>query len=128
MAVKSNTSKNLKQIKKSIVKLELRITSCISNTFMCLTSDGNVIYNVSCGKLGIKGSKKNTPYAIEKLCENIIGFLKDTTVKTLDVFIRGNIAVNFLSKFDGHGFVVSSVENLTNPAHNGVRLRREKKK
>ena len=125
---KPTISKNLKQLKKSLNKLELRITSCISNTFMSLTSDGNVIYNVSCGKLGIKGSKKNTPYSIEKLCENIIHFLKDTTVKTLEVYIRGNIAVNFLSKFDGHGFEITSIENLSNPAHNGTRLRREKKK
>lgn len=125
---KSTTSKNLKQLKKNIVKLELRITSCISNTFMCLTSDGNVIYNVSCGKLGIKGSKKNTPFAIEKLCDNVINFLKDTTVKSLEIFIRGNIAVNFLAKFDGHGFDITSIENLSNPAHNGTRLRREKKK
>ncbi len=122
--------KNLKNIRKTVSKYVLHITTTISNTFMTLCDEiGNVIFVVSCGKLGIKGSKKNTPFAVERLLDEVIKFLNETVAQELKIKIKGPfIAGNFISKLDGHKFKVTEIENSVNPAFNGVRLKREKRK
>lgn len=70
MATQQTTNKSTKAAKKKVVKVEAFGKAFISATFnniiISLTNDsGQVISWASAGKMGFKGSKKNTPYAAQ---------------------------------------------------------------
>ena len=71
MAKVANTGgKNAKTAKKKVVKVEPQgkafIFASFNNVIISLTNNaGQVISWASAGKMGFKGSKKNTPYAAQ---------------------------------------------------------------
>src|SRR3990170_8841850 len=80
--------------KKRIVKVEsygdAHITASFNNIIISLTNkQGQVISWSSAGKMGFKGSKKNTPYAAQMASSDAAKVALDAGVKRVDVFVKG---------------------------------------
>ena len=80
--------------KKRIVKVDATAMhiSCatFNNIIISLTNkNGQVISWSSAGKMGFKGSKKNTPYAAQMAAADAAKTAFDAGVKRVDVYVKG---------------------------------------
>src|SRR5687768_3359167 len=80
--------------KKRIVKVETygdaHITASFNNIIISLTNkQGQVISWSSAGKMGFKGSKKNTPYAAQMAASDAAKVAFDAGLKRVDVYVKG---------------------------------------
>ena len=80
MATKTTTNKKTtkKRISKNISAGQVHIKTSFNNTIVSFTDcDGNVISWCSSGKLGLKGSKKSTPFAAQSCVEDAAKVAKE---------------------------------------------------
>src|SRR5947207_10979061 len=80
--------------KKRIVKVDsygdAHIVASFNNIIISLTNkNGQVISWSSAGKMGFKGSKKNTPYAAQMAAADAAKTALDAGLKRVDVFVKG---------------------------------------
>ena len=114
--------------KKRIVKVEphgdAHINASFNNIIIALTNkSGQVISWSSAGKMGFRGSKKNTPYAAQMAAADCAKVAMDAGLKKVDVFVKGpgsgrEGAIRSLSQ---SGIEVVSIKDVTPLPHNGCR-------
>jgi small subunit ribosomal protein S11 len=114
--------------KKRVVKVDAHgdahISATFNNIIISLTNkQGQVISWSSAGKMGFKGSKKNTPYAAQVASSEAAKVAFDAGVKRVDVFVKGpgsgrESAIRALSQ---SGIEVSMIKDVTPLPHNGCR-------
>jgi len=80
--------------KKRVVVVETtgqaHIKASFNNIIISITNNnGEVISWASAGKMGFKGSKKNTPYAAQRAAENCSQVAHDLGMRKVDVFVKG---------------------------------------
>ena len=78
--------------KKVIVEAtgEAHINASFNNIIISLTNlNGDVISWSSAGKMGFRGSKKNTPYAAQTAAEDAAKVALDLGLKKVKVFVKG---------------------------------------
>src|SRR5947208_5844173 len=80
--------------KKRVVKVDsygdAHVTASFNNIIISLTNkNGQVISWSSAGKMGFKGSKKNTPYAAQMAASDAAKVALDAGMKRVDVYVRG---------------------------------------
>jgi small subunit ribosomal protein S11 len=117
-----------KILKKSKVVIdtigEVHITSTFNNIIITLTNKkGDVITWSSAGKMGFKGSKKNTPYAAQVTAENVAKTGVSLGIKKIDVSVKGpgmgrDSAIRTLTNC---GLQISVIKDITPIPHNGCR-------
>ena len=84
---KSSTKKR-KVIVESIG--EAHIVASFNNIIISLTNKkGDVISWSSAGKMGFRGSKKNTPYAAQLAAEDAAAVAKDAGLRKVKVYVKG---------------------------------------
>ena len=88
MAQKSRSTR------KRVVKVEptgqAHIHSSFNNIIITLTNmNGDVISWASAGKMGFKGSKKNTPYAAQVATEECATVAYDAGLRRVKVYVKG---------------------------------------
>src|SRR5437870_13574217 len=114
--------------RKKIVKVEATGKAFISATFnniiisLC-NEGGQVISWSSAGKMGFKGSKKNTPYAAQMAASDAAKVALDAGVKRVDVFVKGpgagcESAIRALAQ---SGIEITMIKDVTPLPHNGCR-------
>ncbi len=100
------------------------IKATFNNVIITLTdSYGNTISWASSGKMGFKGSKKNTPFAAQVAAENVARTAYDQGLRKVDVFVKGpgsgrEAAVRSLQTA---GLEITSIKDITPIPHNGCR-------
>ena len=114
--------------KKRIVKIEsygdAHITASFNNIIISLTNKhGQVISWSSAGKMGFKGSKKNTPYAAQMAASDAAKVAFDAGLKRVDVYVKGpgsgrESAIRALSN---SGIEITQIKDVTPLPHNGCR-------
>src|SRR5215207_5058562 len=114
--------------KKRVVKVDTygdaHIVASFNNLIVSLTNkQGQVISWSSAGKMGFKGSKKNTPYAAQMASQDASKVALDAGVKRVDVFVKGpgagrESAIRGLAQ---SGIEVTSIKDVTPLPHNGCR-------
>jgi small subunit ribosomal protein S11 len=114
--------------KKRVVKIDshgdAHISATFNNIIISLTNkQGQVISWSSAGKMGFKGSKKNTPYAAQVASAEAAKKAFDAGVKRVDVFVKGpgsgrESAIRALSQ---SGIEVAMIKDVTPLPHNGCR-------
>lgn len=114
--------------KKRVVKVEpygdAHVTASFNNIIVSLTNkQGQVIAWSSAGKMGFKGSKKNTPYAAQMAGSDAAKVAIDAGLKRVDVFVKGpgsgrEGAIRSLSQ---SGLEVAMIKDITPLPHNGCR-------
>src|SRR5215210_8297405 len=80
--------------KKRIVKVDAygdaHISATFNNIIISLTNkNGQVISWGSAGKMGFRGSKKNTPYAAQLAAQDAAKVALDAGLKRIDVYVKG---------------------------------------
>src|SRR5476649_962999 len=86
--------KAVKVQKKKIVKVdaigEAHINATFNNIIISLTNDsGQVISWASAGKMGFRGSKKNTPYAAQLAAADCAKIAHDLGLRKVKVYVQG---------------------------------------
>jgi small subunit ribosomal protein S11 len=114
--------------KKRIVKVDphgdAHINAAFNNIIISLTNkSGQVISWSSAGKMGFRGSKKNTPYAAQQAAQDCGKVAIEAGLKKIDVYVKGpgsgrEGAIRSLSQV---GLEVTSIKDVTPMPHNGCR-------
>lgn len=114
--------------KKRIVKIDthgdVHINATFNNIIISITNkSGQVISWSSAGKMGFRGSKKNTPYAAQTAAQDCAKVASDAGMKRADVYVKGpgsgrEGAIRALSN---SGIEVTSIKDVTPLPHNGCR-------
>jgi len=117
-----------KKAKKKNVKVEpqgqAHIQASFNNIIITLTNkQGDVISWSSAGRVGFRGSKKNTPYAAQVASTQAAKEAYDCGLRTVEVFVKGpgsgrEAAIRALDNF---GIKVSQIQDVTPIPHNGCR-------
>ena len=115
-----------KRKKKSRVEAngKVHIKASFNNTIVTITDlYGNVISWASAGKMGFKGSRKNTPFAAQLAAESAGKEAMDLGLAKIDVEVKGpgsgrEAAVRSLQAI---GFEIVSIKDVTPLPHNGCR-------
>ena len=119
-----------KTAKKKVVKVDAIgkafINATFNNIIISLTNDsGQVISWSSAGKMGFKGSKKNTPYAAQTAAGDCAKVAFDMGLRKVKVFVRGPGAGRESAMRTLHqaGIEVLEIVDMTPIPHNGCRPR-----
>jgi len=110
--------------KKFVAHGQAHILATYNNTIVTLTDQsGNVLGWSSSGSVGFRGPKKATPYAAGLVVKNVVEKVRETGLKSVDVFIRGigsgrEAAVRALNT---NGILVQTIKDITPTPHNGCR-------
>ncbi|HOZ14420.1 MAG TPA: 30S ribosomal protein S11 [Tenuifilaceae bacterium] len=114
--------------KKKIVKVDpvgqAHIHSSFNNIIVSLTnSTGQVISWSSAGKMGFKGSKKNTPYAGQTAAADCAKVAYDMGLRKVKVFVKGPGAgrESAIRQINTSGIEVTEIVDVTPLPHNGCR-------
>src|SRR6187399_2810827 len=114
--------------KKRIVKIEsygdAHITASFNNIIISLTNKhGQVISWSSAGKMGFKGSKKNTPYAAQMAASDAAKVAIDAGLKRVDVFVKGpgSGRESSIRSISQSGIEIVMIKDVTPLPHNGCR-------
>jgi len=119
-----------KQSRKSKKKIQVDTTgrayikATFNNVMVTLTDVyGNTISWSSAGKMGFKGSRKNTPYAAQMAAENAAKEAYDLGLRKVDVYVKGpgsgrEAAIRALQTA---GLDIISIRDVTPIPHNGCR-------
>jgi len=121
--IKRAAIKRRKDIK-HIEKGQVHIHASFNNTIVTFTDmQGNVLSWSSSGKLGLKGSRKATPYAAQMVTEDASKNVKDMGLRRVEVYVRGpgqgrEAAIRALQVVD---FEVTKIQDVSPIPHNGCR-------
>ena len=116
------TSKKRKVIVESVG--EAHITASFNNIIISITNKkGEVISWSSAGKMGFRGSKKNTPYAAQTAAEDAAKVANEAGVRRIKVLVKGpgNGRESAIRTLHNNGLEVTEIVDVTPMPHNGCR-------
>lgn len=115
-------------LKKKVVKVEsvgqAHVHSSFNNIIISLTnSTGQVISWASAGKMGFKGSKKNTPYAAQMASEECTKVAYELGLRKVKVYVKGpgSGRESAIRAISNNGVEVTEIIDVTPMPHNGCR-------
>ena len=119
-------SKSVKKKRKVNVESvgQAHIQATFNNIIISLTNNsGQVISWSSAGKMGFRGSKKNTPYAAQLAAEDCAQTAFDAGLRRVKVFVKGPGAgrESAIRTIHNTGIIVSEIIDVTPLPHNGCR-------
>ncbi|MEM9417133.1 MAG: 30S ribosomal protein S11 [Bacteroidota bacterium] len=114
--------------KKRVVKVgktgQAHIKATFNNIIISIANDeGQVVAWSSAGKMGFRGSKKNTPYAAQKAAEDCAKVAHELGLRKVNVYVKGagvgrESAVRTIQEA---GIEVAAIKDVTPLPHNGCR-------
>ena len=114
--------------KKKSVKVnpvgQAHIQATFNNIIISLCNDnGQVISWSSAGKMGFRGSKKNTPYAAQMAAEDCSKVALEKGLKRVKVYVKGpgQGRESAIRSIHNSGIIVSEIIDVTPLPHNGCR-------
>lgn len=121
-------AKNTRSTKKRVVKVDpvgkAFIQASFNNIIVSLTNDsGQVISWSSAGKMGFRGSKKNTPYAAQMAAQDASKVAFDAGLRKVKVFVKGpgSGRESAIRTIHSAGIEVVEIMDVTPLPHNGCR-------
>lgn len=118
-----STAKSKKKVKVDPVG-QVHIRASFNNIIVSVTNvNGDVISWSSAGKMGFKGSKKNTPYAAQMAASDAAKVALDAGMRRVDVFVKGPGAgrEGAIRALSNSGIEVAMIKDVTPLPHNGCR-------
>lgn len=126
MAKQQNSAKAA--AKKRVVKVDAygdaHINATFNNVIIALTNKtGQVISWSSAGKMGFRGSKKNTPYAAQMAAADAAKVALEAGLRRVDVYVKGPGAgrEGAIRSLAQSGIEVNMIKDVTPLPHNGCR-------
>ncbi|GLB53351.1 30S ribosomal protein S11 [Neptunitalea chrysea] len=125
MAKSNKTAKSSKKRKVIVESVgEAHISATFNNIIISLTNKkGDVISWSSAGKMGFRGSKKNTPYAAQVAAEDAAKVANEAGLRKVKVFVKGpgNGRESAIRSLHNTGIEVTEIIDVTPLPHNGCR-------
>ena len=120
------TEKKVTKKRKVIIDAvgEVHIKASFNNKMISVcNSAGQVISWSSAGKMGFRGSKKNTPYAAQTASFDCAKVAADLGLKKVDVYVKGpgSGRESAIRTLQSAGIEVNSIKDVTPLPHNGCR-------
>jgi len=119
---------NKKVSKKRVVVIDTHgqahIKASFNNIIISITNGtGQVVSWGFAGKMGFRGSKKNTPYAAQTAASECAKVAVDAGMKKIDVFVKGpgSGRESAIRTLQASGLEVLSIRDITPLPHNGCR-------
>ncbi len=103
---------------------QAHVSSTFNNIIISLTNkNGEVISWSSAGKMGFRGSKKNTPYAAQVAGEDCSKVAYEAGLRKVKVFVKGpgQGRESAIRAIFNSGIEVSEIFDITPLPHNGCR-------
>ena len=103
---------------------EVHINASFNNIIISFTNKkGEVISWSSAGKMGFRGSKKNTPYAAQLAAEESVKVAQEAGMRKAKVFVKGpgNGRESAIRTIHNNGVEVTEIFDVTPQPHNGCR-------
>lgn len=103
---------------------EAHISSSFNNILISLTNKkGEVISWSSAGKMGFRGSKKNTPYAAQLAAEDASKVAHEAGLRKVKAYVKGpgNGRESAIRSIHNAGIEVTEIIDVTPIPHNGCR-------
>jgi len=114
--------------KKRVVKVEAtgeaHINATFNNIIITLTNlQGQTISWSSAGKMGFRGSKKNTPYAAQTAAQDCGKVAFDAGLRKVKVYVKGPGAgrESAIRSLNQSGIEITEIVDITPIPHNGCR-------
>jgi len=114
--------------KKRVVVVEsvgqVHIKASFNNIIISITNNaGQVISWSSAGKMGFRGSKKNTPYAAQQAASDCAKVAHDLGMRKAEVFVKGpgSGRESAIRTIQNSGIDVTVIRDITPQPHNGCR-------
>jgi small subunit ribosomal protein S11 len=121
-------AKRTRNTKKRVVKVEpigrAYIKASFNNIIISLTNEsGQVISWASAGKMGFRGSKKNTPYAAQMAATECSKVAHDLGLRKVKVYVKGpgSGRESAIRTIHSSGIEVTEIVDVTPMPHNGCR-------
>ena len=103
---------------------QAHIKCSFNNIIISITNEtGQVISWSSAGKMGFRGSKKNTPFAAQIATEDAVKSAYELGLRKVDIFVKGPGAGrdSAIRAIQNAGLDVMSINDVTPLPHNGCR-------
>ncbi|MEY3398179.1 MAG: hypothetical protein RL220_773 [Bacteroidota bacterium] len=103
---------------------QAHVQSTFNNIIISLTNNqGQVISWSSAGKMGFRGSKKNTPYAAQVAADQAAREAHELGLRKVKVYVKGPGAgrESAIRTIHGVGIEVTEIVDVTPIPHNGCR-------
>ena len=103
---------------------QLHVHSSFNNIIVSLAnSEGQIISWSSAGKMGFRGSKKNTPYAAQMAAQDCAKVAYDLGLRKVKAYVKGpgNGRESAIRTVHGAGIEVTEIIDVTPLPHNGCR-------
>jgi len=103
---------------------EAHVVASFNNIIISLTNKkGDVISWSSAGKMGFRGSKKNTPHAAQVAAEDCAKAAHEAGLRKVRVFVKGpgNGRESAIRSLHNAGIEVTEIVDVTPLPHNGCR-------
>jgi small subunit ribosomal protein S11 len=121
---KKTTATNKKKVVKVDANGQLHVHSTFNNVIVTLANSvGEVISWSSAGKMGFRGSKKNTPYAAQTAANDCAKVAFDLGLRKVKAFVTGPGSGReaAIRTIHGAGIEVIEIVDVTPLPHNGCR-------
>ncbi|MEL6630180.1 MAG: 30S ribosomal protein S11 [Bacteroidota bacterium] len=121
MAKSSGKSKKKKRVEPVG---QVHISSSFNNIIITITDlSGNTISWSAAGKMGFRGSKKNTPYAAQVAASDCAKKAYDMGLRKVEVFVKGTGSgrESAIRAIVNSGIDVTLIKDITPLPHNGCR-------
>ena len=116
--------------RKNIVSGVAHVNASFNNTMITITdAQGNTVSWSSAGTMGLKGSRKSTPYAAQVAAEDAGRKAAEHGMRTVEVEVTGpgSGRESALRALQSVGFTVTSIRDVTPIPHNGCRPRKRRR-
>ncbi|MCX2679526.1 30S ribosomal protein S11 [Galbibacter sp. EGI 63066] len=103
---------------------EAHIAASFNNVIISLTNKkGDVVAWSSAGKMGFRGSKKNTPYAAQIAAEDAAKVAQEAGLRKVKVYVKGpgSGRESAIRSIHNAGIEVTEIIDVTPLPHNGCR-------
>src|SRR6188768_764509 len=124
----ATAEKRKDKAKRRLVKVEAlaqrNTGATFNNIIISITNTtGQVISWASAGKMGFKGSKKNTPYAAQTAAQECASKAFELGLRKVEVFVKGPGAgrESAIRTIQGAGIEITAIRDVTPLPHNGCR-------
>jgi small subunit ribosomal protein S11 len=110
--------------RKNIAYGVAHIKSSFNNTIITITDQqGNTIAWASSGNVGLKGSRKSTPFAAQLAAETVARRAMEHGVRKVDVMVKGpgSGRETAIRTIQNTGIEVVGIKDVTPIPHNGCR-------
>ena len=129
-AEKKDRKSGKKKEKRNVPHGVAHIQATFNNTIVSISDpEGNLLSWSSAGRIGFKGSRKGTPFAAQVAAQNAGGNVKDVSMRSVDVLVKGPGAgrESAIRALQASGLEVKSIKDVTPIPHIGCRPRKRRR-